>query len=80
MNPIPEFPTAAPLRDGAAISRFEEVDREFLQIGQRQGARELQFPTLISKSLLERAEFPNRGPSDRGKRRPNAGRSERSDR
>lgn len=62
MNPIPEFPTAAPLRDGAAISCFEEADREFLQIGQRHGARELQFPTLISKSLLERAEYPQAFP------------------
>ena len=62
MNPILEFPTAAPLRDGAAISRFEEVDREFLQIGQRHDARELQFPTLIGKALLERAEYPQAFP------------------
>ena len=62
MNPNPEFPTAALLRDAAAISRFEEIDREFLQLARRHHARELQFPTLISKTLLERAEYPQAFP------------------
>ena len=44
MNPIPEFPTAAPLRDRAAICCFEEGDREFLQIGQRHGPANSSFP------------------------------------
>ena len=53
MNPSPEFPTAVSTRDAAAISRFEETDRDFLQLARRHDARELQFPTLISKILLE---------------------------
>ena len=46
----PEFPTAVPPRDGEAISGFEEADCEFLELARRHGARELQFPTLISKA------------------------------
>jgi hypothetical protein len=62
MSPNPKFPTAAPLRDSAAISRFEQIDREFLQLARGHDARELQFPTLISKTLLERAEYPEAFP------------------
>ena len=62
MNAIPEFPTAVSTRDAAAISRFEETDREFLQLARHHDARELQFPTLISKTLLERAEYPQAFP------------------
>ena len=62
MNAIPEFPTAVSTRDAAAISRFEETDCEFLQLARHHDARELQFPTLISKALLERAEYPQAFP------------------
>ena len=62
MNPNPEFPSAAPLRDAGAISRFEETDHAFIQLARRHGASELQFPTLINKTLLERAEYPQAFP------------------
>jgi seryl-tRNA synthetase len=62
MNPSPEFPTAVSTRDAAAISRFEETDLQFLQLAQHHDARELQFPTLMSKTLLERAEYPQAFP------------------
>ena len=62
MNPNLEFPTAVSTRDAEAINRFEEIDREFLQLARRHDARELQFPTLISKALLERAEYPQAFP------------------
>lgn len=58
----PEFPTAISTRDAEAINRFEEIDSEFLQLARGHGARELQFPTLISKTLLERAEYPQAFP------------------
>jgi hypothetical protein len=57
MNPNPEFPTAVSTRNAEAINRFEELDREFLELARTHNARELQFPTLISKALLERAEY-----------------------
>jgi hypothetical protein len=62
MNPNSDFLTAASTRDAEAINRFEEIDREFLQLARSHDARELQFPTLISKSLLERAEYPQAFP------------------
>jgi hypothetical protein len=58
MNPNLEFPTAGKTRDAKAINGFEEIDSEFLQLARRHDARELQFPTLINKALLERAEYP----------------------
>jgi hypothetical protein len=62
MNPNPEFPTAVSTRDADAINGFEEIDSEFLQLARRHDARELKFPTLISKALLERAECPQAFP------------------
>ena len=62
MNATSEFPTAVLTRDAATIGRFEETDREFLQLARHHDARELQFPTLISKALLERAEYPQAFP------------------
>jgi seryl-tRNA synthetase len=62
MSTSPEFPTAVPTRNAAAINRFEETDREFLQLARCHDARELQFPTLISKILLEQAEYPQAFP------------------
>jgi hypothetical protein len=62
MNPNPDFLTAVSTRDAEAINRFEEIDREFLQLARGHHARELQFPTLISKTLLERAEYPEAFP------------------
>jgi hypothetical protein len=62
MNPNPDFQTAVSTRDAGAINCFEEIDREFLQLARGHHARELQFPTLISKTLLERAEYPEAFP------------------
>jgi seryl-tRNA synthetase len=62
MNPNLEFPTAVSTRDAEAINGFEEIDSEFLQLARRHDARELQFPTLINKALLERAEYPQAFP------------------
>jgi hypothetical protein len=57
-----EFPSAVPPRNVEAISHFEETDREFVELARRHGAHELQFSTLISKALLERAEYPQAFP------------------
>ena len=62
MNPNSDFPTAASTRDAEAINRFEEIDREFLELARSHDARELQFPTLISKTVLEQAEYPQAFP------------------
>jgi hypothetical protein len=62
MNPNSDFLTAASTRDAEAINRFEEIDHEFLQLARNHDAHELQFPTLISKALLERSEYPQAFP------------------
>lgn len=56
------FSTAAPVRDEKAIARFEEIDGEFLTLARCHRAQERQFPTLVHKRLLDKAEYPQAFP------------------
>jgi seryl-tRNA synthetase len=57
-----QIPNAAPVRTNGAILHFEKMDRYFLELARRLGAEEFQFPALVSKALLERAEYPQAFP------------------
>ncbi|MGH7958594.1 MAG: hypothetical protein ACREH8_16510 [Opitutaceae bacterium] len=50
--------TAAPIRAGLELARFEAIDRRFVDWAREWGAEELQFPALIDDATLERAEYP----------------------
>jgi hypothetical protein len=49
--------TAAPVRTGGEIARFETLDERFVRWAKQWGATEIQFPALIDRSTLERAEY-----------------------
>jgi hypothetical protein len=49
--------TAAPIRTGNEIARFESIDARFLEWAREWGAEEAQFPALIDRPTLERAEY-----------------------
>lgn len=59
MNPAP---TAAPIRTGPRLARFEALDRQFVEWARAWGASEAQFSALISRALLEQAEYPQAFP------------------
>lgn len=59
MNPAP---TAAPVRSGARLARFEALDRRFVDWALEWSATEAQFPALIGRAVLERAEYPQAFP------------------
>lgn len=54
----PPRPTAAPVRSDGTLARFEAVDRQFLDWAREWAAEEIQFPALIDRATLERAEYP----------------------
>ena len=54
---IRQFPLAAPLKHGSAIARVEGIDRQLIAIADVAGGRESQYPTLIDRDVLERAEY-----------------------
>lgn len=51
-------PPAAPIRSDGELARFETIDRRFLEWAREWGAEEVQFPVLIARTILERAEYP----------------------
>lgn len=53
---------SAPPRDADAIIRFEWIDRTLQAMASRGGAAALQYPSLISRQALERAEYPKAFP------------------
>jgi hypothetical protein len=55
-------PTAAPVRQNAELARFETIDAEFLAWAREWSADEVQFPALIDRATLERAEYPSAFP------------------
>jgi hypothetical protein len=55
-------PTAAPVRSDAELARFEAIDRQFLEWAREWAAEEVQFPALIDRATLERAEYPSAFP------------------
>lgn len=60
MSPL--RPTAAPVRSDAELARFEMIDRHFLEWARAWSAEEIQFPALIDRPTLERAEYPSAFP------------------
>ena len=44
------------------MERFERIDGAFLGVARSHGAAEFQFPSLIDRALLERAEYPKAFP------------------
>jgi hypothetical protein len=54
--------TAAPLRRGRELSLLARVDRLILDLATSLGADERQYPILISREDLERAEYPRAFP------------------
>lgn len=55
-------PTAAPVRTGRQLARFEAIDRQFVEWARAWGGTEAQFPALIAREVLERAEYPEAFP------------------
>jgi hypothetical protein len=55
-------PSAAPVRRDAGLARFEAIDRRFLDWARAWAAEEIQFPALIDRATLERAEYPSAFP------------------
>ena len=49
--------TAAPVRTGAALAQFEAIDQHFEQWARNWGAEAAQFPALIDRATVERAEY-----------------------
>jgi seryl-tRNA synthetase len=57
-----EYSNSAPLHDADAISRFERIDDSLLAMACRGGAKPFQYPVLISREALEKAEYPSAFP------------------
>src|SRR5687768_412833 len=53
----PHQTNAAPVRMGAAVAAFEALDQRFVRWAREWGAEEAQFPALIARATLERAEY-----------------------
>jgi len=56
------YPTAAPVRGAADLARLEQIDRALLDLARALGAEPVQFPALIARAALERAEYPQAFP------------------
>ena len=55
-------PTAAPVRSDSELARFEAIDRLFLEWAREWSAEEVQFPALIDRATLARAEYTSAFP------------------
>ncbi len=49
--------SAAPVRSGSQLSRFEALDQRFVAWAREWDATEAQFPALIGRAVLQRAEY-----------------------
>ena len=58
----PRCASSVPVRHGTEIARYEAIDRLFLDWARDWQAVEHQFPALIDRALLERAEYPSAFP------------------
>jgi hypothetical protein len=58
----PCHPQAVPPRTAAQLRTLNRIDARIRQVGLRLCARETQFPALIARDLLERAEYPQAFP------------------
>lgn len=54
--------TAAPVRRGRELALLAHLDCLFLELAVATGAEERQYPILISRETLERAEYPRAFP------------------
>lgn len=54
--------TAAPVRTGRQLARFEAIDRPFVEWARAWDGVEAQFPALIARAVLEQAEYPQAFP------------------
>jgi hypothetical protein len=59
MQPLP---TAAPVRFGRQLARFEAIDQLFIAWAHEWHGMEAQFPALIARRVLEQAEYPEAFP------------------
>jgi hypothetical protein len=55
-------PTAAPTRTAAEAAVLDDVDRRVRAIALALGGRDMQYPSLIARPILERAEYPQAFP------------------
>ncbi len=62
MNLTANTITAAPVRSGAALRRFEAFDQALLDWADDWQAEQAQFPALIAGSVLNHAEYPSAFP------------------
>jgi hypothetical protein len=53
---------SSPPRDADAISHFERIDHSLLAMATNGGAKPFQYPALISRQALEKAEYPKAFP------------------
>jgi acyl carrier protein/seryl-tRNA synthetase len=54
--------TSARTRDAVAIRKFEFLDQALFNLALELGAQPLQFPSLVCRSVLEKAEYPKAFP------------------
>src|SRR6516165_9616540 len=54
--------TAAPVRHRPELNQLAEMDRLLLDLADALGAEERQYPILIARQTLERAEYPRAFP------------------
>lgn len=52
-----QYPEAAPVRDGRALERLDGLDALVRDAAIARGAREVQYPVLVARQALERAEY-----------------------
>ena len=50
-------PRSGPVRDGDTLRRFERIDERVRLVARALGAREVQYPSLIARTVLEQAEY-----------------------
>jgi seryl-tRNA synthetase len=56
------YSTAAPLRRGRELARLAHLDRLIVELAVSLGADRRQYPVLVSRDALERAEYPRAFP------------------
>ena len=56
------YPHAAPVRDRGSLARLEHLDALLRDAALGRGARAVQYPALIAREALQRAEYPEAFP------------------
>lgn len=56
------YPTSSPVRQGRELARLDRLDGQLLELAASIGALARQYPVLIAREALERAEYPRAFP------------------